>query len=322
MLSFKPGITPFKAVRRLGILFNKRSVSNASRQGAESGFSPLPVPDRQAVVDNEPVLGSEVVQAVQEKGILTIFLNRPAVLNAIDLEMAHGLRDQLKRATADPSVRVLVITGRGRTFCAGGDLTFALQANPEQPGDSFLALTTILHESIRLICTMPKPIIAAINGPAAGAGLFLALACDLRLMAHSAYLKVSNTSYGLSLPAGGSFLLPRFVGLARALEMAVLDTPIAAQEARGMGLVTSVVADDVLGAETEALAGRVAGRAVHTFGQVKQLLYASSGRSLPPQLAAEQGAIVQSANHPEGREGLAAFVQKRLPVFENISPEE
>ncbi len=259
------------------------------------------------------------LRVTQKNGILTLTLNRPAVLNAIDVAMAEALYQQLKKAAEEETIRTVVITGNGRAFCAGGDLKFAFEANPEQPGHSFLALTTVLHTCIELIRTMPKPVVAAINGPAAGAGLFLALACDIRLMAASAYLKQSNTSYGLSLPAGGTFLLPRLIGMGRALQMVMLDAPVTATEALSMGMVTRVVPEEALSVEAEALATQLVQRPTHTLGQVKKLLNESFDRNLAEQLAAEQQAIVESANHAEGREGLSAFVQKRIPVFTSIS---
>ncbi|MEQ9441520.1 MAG: enoyl-CoA hydratase-related protein [Cyclobacteriaceae bacterium] len=258
------------------------------------------------------------LQFSKKNCVLTIFLNRPAVLNALDLEMAEALRQYLKKAAEDTTVRVVIITGNGRGFCAGGDLKFAVQANPEQPGDSFRALTSLLHDSVETIRTMAKPVIAAINGPAAGAGLFLALACDIRLMARSAYLKVSNTTYGLSLPTGGTFSLPRLVGIGRALDMVMLDQPIAAKAAQSMGLVTKVIAHKRFYDEAETFAYQLSQKPVNTLGQVKQLMNESFGRNLSEQLAAEQQTIVKSANHPEGREGLAAFLQKRQPEYINL----
>jgi 2-(1,2-epoxy-1,2-dihydrophenyl)acetyl-CoA isomerase len=256
---------------------------------------------------------------VERKGaLLTLTLNRPGVLNAIDLLLAATLQAELARASSDPRVRAVVLTGAGRGFCSGGDLQFAVAANPQQPGDSFLALTRILHEAIETIRTMPKSVIAAINGPAAGAGLFLALACDLRVMAKSAYLKQSNTSYGLSIPAGGSFTLPRLVGMARALEIAMLDEPIAAPRALELGLVNTVVADECLHEETGRLAQRLAQRSNDALGRVKRLFNASFTASLPEQLALERQMVAASANSPEGREGLAAFLEKRQPNYSRI----
>lgn len=291
-----------------GLPFSKRTSSQAKQPPIHHDFSAaweLSVPDS--------------LQVSQQNGILTMVLNRPEVLNAIDIDMAEALLQHLEAAAVDPGIRAIIITGAGRAFCAGGDLKFAVQANPDQPGDSFLILTTILHDSIESIRTMAKPVVAAINGPAAGAGLFLALACDMRLMAHAAYLKQSNTSYGLSLPAGGTFSLPRLIGMGRALEMVMLDRPISAEEAQRVGLVTTVVKAGKLYAEAQTLAQQAAQMPISTLGRVKRLMNESFDRSLAEQLAAEQQAIVRSANSAEGREGLAAFLQKRKPAYVNLS---
>ena len=291
-----------------GLPFIKHTSSQAKQPAIHHDFSAawdLSVPDS--------------LQVSQQNGILTMVLNRPEVLNAIDIDMAEALLQHLEAAAVDPGIRAIIITGAGRAFCAGGDLKFAVQANPDQPGDSFLILTTILHDSIETIRTMAKPVVAAINGPAAGAGLFLALACDMRMMAHTAYLKQSNTSYGLSLPAGGTFSLPRLVGLGRALEMVMLDRSIPAEEAQRVGLVTTVVKAGKLYAEAQTLAQQAAQMPISTLGRVKRLMNESFDRSLAEQLAAEQQAIVRSANSAEGREGLTAFLQKRKPAYVNLS---
>lgn len=262
--------------------------------------------------------GASTLQISRKNNMLTIYLNRPAVLNALDMEMAEALRELLLFAAHDPDVRVLILSGRGRAFCAGGDLKFALQAHPDHPGNSFLALTTVLHDCINLIRNMDKPVVAAINGPAAGAGLFLALACDLRIMSRRAYLKQSNTSYGLSLPAGGTYFLPRLLGMGRALEMVMLDEPVDSFTAHKLGMVSQVVPDSMLQIEAELLAFQLKQKAVQTLGRVKRLMNKSFDRSLEEQLAAEQESIVQSANHAEGREGLAAFVEKRKAEYASL----
>jgi 2-(1,2-epoxy-1,2-dihydrophenyl)acetyl-CoA isomerase len=195
------------------------------------------------------------------------------------------------------------------------DLRFALAANPETPGDSFLALTAILHSCITEIRQMAKPVIAAINGPAAGAGFFLALACDLRIIADSAYLKQSNTSHGLSLPAGGSFTLPRLVGMARALEIVMLDENMPAERALKLGLVNKVAPEAALLEEASKLAERVARMPVGILGRVKRLMNDSFWATLDEQLESERNEIAMSANSMEGREGISAFVEKRQPDF-------
>ncbi|MDO1448229.1 enoyl-CoA hydratase/isomerase family protein [Rhodocytophaga aerolata] len=282
----------------------------------ETAIHPAKVPATDG--RTSPPLAADSIITERNKHTLTIFLNRPQVLNAMDMQMAQALLEQVKKAAEDPAIRVVILTGTGRAFCSGGDLTFALQANPEQPGDSFQALTTILHECIEVIRNMPKPVIAALNGPAAGAGLFLALACDIRLMAENAYMKASNTSYGLTLPASGTYTLPRLVGMGKALEIIMLDKPISAQAAQSLGLVTMVLEDKSIYPGAEAFAQELSLKAVHAIGQVKLLMNDTFDRSLKEQLVAEQQAIVYSANHPEGREGLQAFTQKRTPVYESI----
>jgi 2-(1,2-epoxy-1,2-dihydrophenyl)acetyl-CoA isomerase len=247
--------------------------------------------------------------------ILYLTLNRSTVLNAIDLDMVAALQQHLKEAKTNAAIRAIVITGSDPAFCSGGDLKFAVQINSDIPGDSFLALTAVLHQCVEEIRTIPKPVIASINGVAAGVGLFLALACDLRIMANTAYLKQSNTTYGLSTPAGGTFTLPRLVGIGQAMEIIMLDQPIDAHRAYKLGLVNRVVPGNTLAANTHALAESVAKMPIETLGRMKQLMNQSFYNTLSEQLAAEREAIATSANSLEGREGLSAFLQKRNPVY-------
>ncbi|HRV93145.1 MAG TPA: enoyl-CoA hydratase/isomerase family protein [Anaerolineae bacterium] len=249
------------------------------------------------------------------ESIATITLNRESVYNAIDLHLAEALRQRLLDIEHDPKVRSVIITGTGRAFSGGGDLRFAHQASPDALGYSFLALTDVLHDSIARIRKMSKPVIAAINGPAAGAGFFLALACDLRVMAESAYLKQSNTSHGLSIPAGGTFTLPRMVGLAKALELALLDEPISAAQALQLGLVTKVTTDERLLDDTCNLAQRIGQMPIETIGRVKRLFNKSYYATLDEQLESERLEIAASAGSAEGREGIIAFLEKRQPNF-------
>ncbi len=247
--------------------------------------------------------------------IRTITFNRPEVLNAINLDMAVALWQALVDAAKDDDTRAVIVTGQGPGFCAGGDLKFVHQVNPDNPGKAFLGLTTVLHDCVREMRRMSKPIIAAINGPAVGAGLFLALACDLRIMAGTAYLKQSNTSHGFSLPAGGTFNLPRLVGMGRALEIVLLDEKIPTAKALDLGLVTSVASDNTFNTAAYALAVRVGNMPIGTIGQVKRLMDQAFDQPLTQQLDAEREAIVISANSAEGREGMAAFIDKRKPKF-------
>ena len=258
---------------------------------------------------------SDTILFSHRDAIATITLHRPAALNALDLDTAEALRARLTAVGQDPTVRAVILTGSGAAFCAGGDLRFALAAHPDAPGRSFRALTAVLHPCVETIRDMEKPVIAAINGPAAGAGFCLALACDLRVMADTAYLKQSNTSHGLTLPAGGTFTLPRLVGLARALEIVMLDEPIPAARALALGLATRVVPPAGLRAAADALADRVARLPVGALGRVKRLMDEAFYSTLQEQLQSERREIALSADSAEGREGIAAFVAKRRPVY-------
>jgi 2-(1,2-epoxy-1,2-dihydrophenyl)acetyl-CoA isomerase len=246
----------------------------------------------------------------------TVTLNNPRRLNALDSPVMAALLHALREVARDESVRAVVLTGEGRASCAGGDLRASVEANPDRPGTSFLDLAATFHLCIQEIRGMSKPVLAAINGPAAGGGFSMALACDLRLIAASAYLQQAYTSAGLVLDGGGTFSLPRLVGMARALEIAFLDERISAERALALGLVTAVVPDAELAGRAMALATRLAGRAVGALGRVKRLINASFDTPLEAQMEKERLELAAQANTPEGREGLAAFLEKRPARFE------
>jgi 2-(1,2-epoxy-1,2-dihydrophenyl)acetyl-CoA isomerase len=244
-----------------------------------------------------------------------VTLNRPSTLNAFDQRTIEALLASLLEVVTDASIRAVVLDGSGRAFCAGGDLRAVLEASPDRPGSALHRLAGVLHRCVVEIRTMDKPVVAAISGPAAGAGLSLALACDLRVMGESAFLQQAYTSNGLAIDGGGTHTLPRMVGLARALEIAMLDERIDSTRALELGLVTRVVADDRVLPEARALATRVADNAIGTLGRVKRLMNRSFDQALEAQLEDERRAIADSANTPEGLEGLRAFVGKRKPAF-------
>src|SRR5215213_8105350 len=180
--------------------------------------------------------------------VLEITLNRPDVYNALNLDMMKLLAETLSSGAIDPSVKAILLTGKGKAFCAGGDLKWISQQN-EEAGSVLYRLAPQFHISIVEIRRMEKPVIAAINGTAAGGGFSLALACDFRVMGRSAVLRQAYTSSGLSIDGGGSFALPRLVGLARAMEIMAFDRPITAAQALEWGLVTKVVSDDTVRSE-------------------------------------------------------------------------
>lgn len=257
---------------------------------------------------------SDPVLVSTEGPIATVTLNRPAAYNAFDFATLERFASVMISLGADPAVRGVVITGAGKAFCAGGDLKWALGFE-RGPSAAFHELAARFHVAIMEIRRMPKPVIAAVNGAAAGGGFSLALACDFRVLAESAVLKQAYTSSGLSMDGGGSFTLPRLVGLARALEIAAFDPPIDAARALSWGLATKVVPDGGALEAAVAMARELATRSLHSIGLSKQLLTDAFDSSLETHMERERHALAACATHPEGREGLNAFVQKRKPDF-------
>jgi 2-(1,2-epoxy-1,2-dihydrophenyl)acetyl-CoA isomerase len=256
----------------------------------------------------------DTVKAVACGEIATVILNRPSMFNAFDLDTIAHLAEHLINLAVDTSVRAVVITGEGKAFSAGGDLRWAT-AWPEGPAAAFHNLAARYHQAILEIRRMRKPVIAAINGIAAGGGFSLALACDFRVMEQSAVLRQAYTSNGLSIDGGGTFTLPRLVGLARAMEIAAFDGPISAERALAWGLVTKVVEDGHAREEAEKMAEQLARRSLQSFALSKQLLTDSFNNSFEAHLELERAALRAAAAHRDGKEGLAAFVEKRKPVF-------
>lgn len=242
--------------------------------------------------------------------VQTITLNRPSVLNALDLAMHERLAAALDRA-AQPDVRALVITGAGRGFCVGQDVG-------EFPRDA-AAVGELLRQhfnpAIRALRGLRKPVIAAINGPAAGAGLALALACDLRLAAASASLVPAFAGIGLVPDSGLSHTLPRLIGSAAAFDWIVSGRRMAAPEAATMGLVTRVVEDADLAVETDALATQLAAGPTAAIGLTKALIGRSLESSLDDQLDEEARLQAIAAAGADFAEGVAAFLEKRPPRF-------
>ncbi|HYY81897.1 MAG TPA: enoyl-CoA hydratase/isomerase family protein [Actinomycetes bacterium] len=254
------------------------------------------------------------VLARRDGPVAAVLLDRPSSLNAFDLDMADRLAGQLADLAADEAVRAVVIGAAGAAFCAGGDLKWAL-AHPGGAPAAFHQLAGRFHQAILEIRRMPKPVVAAVNGVAAGGGLSLALACDFRVMARSAVLRQAYTASGLSIDGGGTFSLPRLVGLARALEIAAFDRPIPSGQALAWGLVTAVADDDRTLPEATAMAAALAGGSVHAFAHCKRLLGESFETPLEAQLERERAAISACAAHHDGQEGLRAFAGKRPPRY-------
>ena len=256
--------------------------------------------------------GPVIMKMSDEIAILTLY--RPESYNALNLEMAGALAGNLVKLSADDSVRGVVITGEGRAFCSGGDIKW-MQEYPGTKSAALHELAGCYHKAIVEIRRMAKPVIAAVNGVAAGAGFSLVLACDFRVMARSAILKQAYSSSGLSIDGGGSFILPRLVGMARAMEILAFDKPINSEQALAWGLTTKAVEDGKSLDEALGMAHGLAKTSVNSFGWSKELLTNSFDTSFETHLERERTGITSCAAHRDGREGIKAFLEKRKPVF-------
>jgi 2-(1,2-epoxy-1,2-dihydrophenyl)acetyl-CoA isomerase len=257
---------------------------------------------------------SQPIELKREGQIAILLLDRPNVLNAFDLDMLKGLLDHMISFSVDDGVRGVVLSGKGRAFCAGADLKVALGFSKGVLA-AFHEGAARLHQVILEIRRIRKPVIAAINGIAAGGGFSMALACDFRVMDRSAVLQLGYPSSGLCADGGGTFTLPRIVGLARALEIAAFDRPISAEQALAWGLVTNVAEDGHALEEAVNMARELAERSLNSFGWTKQLLTDSFNTSFETHIEREREGICSCAIHRDGQEGMRAFIEKRKPIF-------
>ncbi|MDH4366992.1 MAG: enoyl-CoA hydratase-related protein [Dehalococcoidia bacterium] len=257
---------------------------------------------------------SDFIAMSQDDGIAKLILNRPSVFNAFDHDMVEQFARHVVMLSVDDNVRGVVISGEGKGFCVGGDLKW-ISEFPLGSSAAFHKLSASFHQAILEIRRMPKPVIAAINGLAAGGGFSLALACDFRVMARSATLRQAYTSNGLCIDGGGTFMLPRIVGLAHALEIAGFDAPISSEQALGWGLVTRVVDDGHSLEEAINMAHKLSKGSLSSFRWSKQLLTDSFNTSFETHIERERVGLSSCAEHPDGKEGVQAFVDKRKPSF-------
>jgi 2-(1,2-epoxy-1,2-dihydrophenyl)acetyl-CoA isomerase len=250
------------------------------------------------------------VETTHDHGVLTITLNRPDVLNAFNTAMHQGLAAALANARAD-DVRAVVITGAGRGFCVGQDLTEFREA----AGDIGARLRTNYHPNVLAIRALEKPVIAAVNGPAAGAGLSLACACDLRIAADSASFVPAFIGIGLIPDSGSTYFVRRLVGTARAFEWMTSNRKLSAAEAHAWGLVNEVVEADRLAEHVAELAGRYATLPTRGIGLTKRLFDHAESASLEEQLELEADLQREATQTADFREGVDAFLEKREPRF-------
>ncbi len=250
------------------------------------------------------------VETSRDGGVLTITLNRPDVLNAFTASMHKALGAALKEARAD-EVRAVVITGAGRGFCVGQDLTEFREA----AGDIAGRLRSTYHPNLLAVRALDKPVIAAVNGPAAGAGMSFACACDLRIASDKATFVPAFVRIGLVPDSGGTFFVTRLLGYARAFEWLCSGRPLSASEAHAWGLVNEVVEPDALAGRAAAVAAELAALPTRAIGMTKRLLDRAGTAELDDQLEWEAQLQAVATKTDDFAEGVQAFLEKREPSF-------
>ena len=263
----------------------------------------------------QPVPSSALVLETREGAVVTLTLNRPDRLNALNVELGAALVAALRRVGEDDSVRVVVLTGAGRAFCAGGDVGQIREARARNAGHELEALLRGGKEIVLTICGMPKPVLAAVNGPAAGAGMNLALACDLRMASDAAMFGQNFAKVGLFPDFGGTYFLPRLAGTGQAAELFYTGEMIPAAEALRIGVVNRVVAAEKFAEEVRATAARLAAAPPLAMRAMKRSLFGATLEELARVLEEEIEQQVKCFNSEDGAEGLNAFFEKRKPVF-------
>jgi len=242
--------------------------------------------------------------------VARIALNRPEAANSLNSTLSSELMDAVIRSEEDPEVRALVITGSGRFFCAGADLKGFYSQSSE-----LKSKVSLFHVTIGRIMRADLPVIAAVNGAAAGAGMGLACACDLVVAAESAKFTMAYTKIGLSPDGGTTYFLPRLIGVRRAIELAYLNRALTAREAVEWGIATRVVPDDRLAEEAHALAAQLAAGPTRAYAAAKRLMHSGWLTPLETQVDFELRSIGEMARTEDAREAIAAFGAKRTPVF-------
>lgn len=258
----------------------------------------------------EKVVSFKTIIVEKRNKILTITLNRPSAKNSIDVQLAQDLLKVATACSEDTSIGAVILTGQGNIFCPGGDITLFAK-NLDNLPYLLKKITNFLHSAISCFNRMDAPLIVAVNGPAAGAGVGLACLGDLTIAAESAHFTVGYTKIGLTLDAGTSFFLPRIVGVKKALEMTLTNPRINAQEALEMGLVSRVVPDANLIEESISVAGKLVKLSTKSLGVSKKLLYQSWNETLETHLASESEALSDMGNTQEARDAISNFLVKR-----------
>lgn len=259
---------------------------------------------------------SDVLQYDVTDGVATVTLHRPDAMNALDTALKTALRDTLRQAADDPQARAVVLTGSGRGFCVGQDLAEHAH-NLETDIDAVWSTVPEHYTPIAmLLATMPKPVVAAVNGVAAGAGAAFAFACDFRIASAAAKFTMAFSAVGLSADSGSSWSLPRLVGAAKAKELLMLSPTLTADEALALGLVTEVVPADEVAGRSRSLAVRLAAGPTVAYGAIRRSLAYSAGHALEESLAFEHQMMDLTGTTEDHRGAVRSFLAKERPAFQ------
>jgi len=256
-----------------------------------------------------------------DNGVAVIRFNRPKTYNAFTLQMLVELTDVFNRVGTDPAVRAIVITGEGKAFCSGADLAASLAMTPRDAQgklDPGRALEDYYNPLILKMRALPKPIVSAVNGIAAGAGANLGLMADITVCARSAYFLQAFVNIGLIPDAGGTWLLPRLVGQQRAMGLAMLGEKLSSEKALAWGLVWDVVDDDQVLTTAMAIANKLANGPAAALERIKQAMYAGDANTLEESLRLERKLQGECGHYDEFMEGVNAFLEKRKPVYRKV----
>ncbi|MFY9733277.1 MAG: enoyl-CoA hydratase [Candidatus Acidiferrales bacterium] len=270
---------------------------------------------KQAAPGTQKASQSQVVLEERKGNVATIRLNRPDKLNALNIELGRGLVHALLHASQDNSVRAVVLTGAGRGFCAGGDLELLLDLRKRNASDELKVLLEAGKEICLAIATMTKPVIAAVNGPAAGGGMNLALAADMRIASDQASFSESFAKVGLYPDFGGTYFLPRIVGPALSAELFYTAETLSAEDALRLGIVNRVFPADKFEEETQKIVGVLAGAPTVALRDVKRTIIADDKKNLETKLNEEIRLQIHCFQSEDCLEGLNAFFEKRKPNF-------
>ncbi|KWX04960.1 enoyl-CoA hydratase [Carbonactinospora thermoautotrophica] len=259
---------------------------------------------------------TDVLRYEVADNVATVTMHRPEAMNALDLELKVALRDTLRQAADDPRVRAVVLTGAGRAFCVGQDLRQHAEKLVEDPKSCWTTVREHYNPIVLALATMPKPVIAAVNGVAAGAGAAFAFACDFRVVADTAGFNLAFSAVGLSADSGASWTLPRLVGHAKATELLMLPHTVPAAQAAELGLVTKLVPADQVLPEAQALARSLAAGPTVAYAAIKQSLVYSAAHDLEESLAFEDEMQTRAGLTEDHRGAVDAFLRKEKPSFQ------